>query len=85
MLRDFPKIPKGRLRCPFISDISIICGLECHTMRKNFIFGFAIYFSYLILFGKFFFKAYLSYKWKNKVRENVHVNGRKECYKLKTS
>ena len=54
-------------------------------MRKNFIFGFAIYFSYLILFGKFFFKAYLSYKWKNKVRENVHVNGRKECYKLKTS
>ncbi|XP_068985677.1 very long chain fatty acid elongase 6-like [Bombus flavifrons] len=60
-------------------------GLECYTTRKSFILGFTIYLSYLILFGKFFFEAYLSDKRKNKVGENVHVNGRKECYKPKTS
>ncbi|XP_043602008.1 elongation of very long chain fatty acids protein 6-like [Bombus pyrosoma] len=59
------------------------CGLECYITRKNFIFGFAIYFSYLILFGKFFFESYLSDKRKNKVGENVHVNRGKECYKPK--
>ncbi|XP_033200974.2 very long chain fatty acid elongase 6-like [Bombus vancouverensis nearcticus] len=62
-----------------------IRGLECYITRKNVIFGFAIYFSYLILFGKFFFKAYLSDKRKNKVGENVHVDGRKEYYKPKTN
>lgn len=59
--------------------------LECYITRKSFIFGFTIYFSFLILFGNFFFKTYLSDKRKNKVGENVYVNGRKECYKPKIS
>ena len=32
---------------------------ECYTTQKNFIFGFLMYFSYMILFARFFYKSYL--------------------------
>lgn len=52
---------------------------ECYMSQENFILCFFVYFSYLVLFVKFFYKSYLSEKRatqdeKNRFGETTYAN-----------
>ncbi|CAK9806924.1 Elongation of very long chain fatty acids protein 6 [Anthophora plagiata] len=58
---------------------------ECHISRTCVTFGLLMYFSYFVLFARFFRKSYLSGKHRNKVGKKDYVNGTAEYEKLKAN
>lgn len=58
--------------------------IDCHITRVNVKLSLLMYFSYFVLFAKFFQKSYLS-KSNNKVGKKVYANGTVEYDKLKVN
>ena len=47
---------------------------KCYTTQNDFIFSFLIYFSYMILFARFFYKSYLFTKRVGKDEKKIHFD-----------
>ncbi|XP_034184775.2 very long chain fatty acid elongase 6 [Osmia lignaria lignaria] len=59
--------------------------IDCHISRVNVTLGLLIYFSYFILFAKFFRSSYLNASRGTKVAKKSYVNGTEEYEKLKAN